>query len=372
MKAIIFANTPDNPNTTFSCMEGEKLRRLKELCRLEKLEVVKEFGEGEFNHLRKFVASHKNPVDIVCYHQTAELRDLQWPVTRIFAHDCVYEPAKSQKLWRNMQLWKFEYLLNRQSLYFSRIDALRNQDKNETIFCTGNQYSEWVNIVTKFLGEHNILFNFENASSQEIIDLHRRLYSVGVYSADYRVQNNNHIAKIMIVLYQHKQHEEKYKYEYFVNCWHMGNSESDGMREVYGPICVESTFDDLFNCFTCPSYSPYQKQNAYLKINISQVKYIDFDKEDIPIGNAKWALTHKHHIYIPENEVRCIIWKPDAQRESDDGLKISVDLKRLIKKVHISENLGQSDTDKVIGLCEKHELSYSLSEATSSILKMTE
>ena len=98
----------------------------------------------------------------------------------------------------------------------------------------------------------------------------------------------------------------------FVNCWHENQAESEFMWRLYGKdegIAIRTTFKDLSESFICES-----------PIHIGQVKYIDYNTDQIPQENALLPLFHKRLIFEHEREVRAISLDPDIENMGLDNV----------------------------------------------------
>ena len=121
----------------------------------------------------------------------------------------------------------------------------------------------------------------------------------------------------------------------FINCWHLNWAESAGMWRLYArtseAVAIRTTFAAL--CEVLPSH-----------IFVGLVKYIDYDTEWLPEGNAFYPFLHKRHSFAHENEVRAI-WQelPSiggkiviGTESKDTGRSVPVDLARFVHGVHVA------------------------------------
>lgn len=117
----------------------------------------------------------------------------------------------------------------------------------------------------------------------------------------------------------------------FVNSWHMNEAESAAMWRVFSSshqsICIQST---------------YKRLRAALpkEVEIGIMKYIFYEHEEIPFGNAWWPLLYKRKAFEYERELRAV--RSDtkyfdcAPNENPQGIFQKVDVQVLIESVYVS------------------------------------
>jgi hypothetical protein len=122
-----------------------------------------------------------------------------------------------------------------------------------------------------------------------------------------------------------------------VNCWHMNDYESAAMWKLYlksnEGIAVQSTYENLRD-------SLIDGEQIFLGL----VKYIDYETELIETGNVLSPFVYKRKSFEHEREVRALVMKFPTKIESDlygrgtiaQGLKIKVDLERLIERIYVA------------------------------------
>jgi hypothetical protein len=119
----------------------------------------------------------------------------------------------------------------------------------------------------------------------------------------------------------------------FVNSWHMNESESAAMWRLYSSttehaICLQSTYRRL-------------RESLPEDIYIGTVKYISYDRDQIPFDDLWWPLLHKRNSFEYERELRAVWSDIESVRSGrhDDkriGIFKNVDLHRLIESVYVS------------------------------------
>ena len=177
------------------------------------------------------------------------------PQANKLAHPCFPQPVDtSVRVWRYLDLAKFIWLLENKKLYLPRIDLLNDP--------------------------------YEGSST--------RLYAL--------LRDQEHSGQISALMRNITQHHRKSMY---VNCWHLGNSESEAMWRLY-----------------CPNESGVAIQLTYRKLVVSIendpfcyigcVSYVDYDTQVFRVeGNSFSPVMHKRSSFAHEQEVRLVKTHPD-------------------------------------------------------------
>jgi hypothetical protein len=141
-----------------------------------------------------------------------------------------------------------------------------------------------------------------------------------------------------------RQDIEKYernREDFFINCWHMNDSESYLMWKVYGDrgCAVQSTFERIQI-----SFDRFEGE-----ILGGVVEYIDFSREEIPVGNVFHAVVRKDLPYRDEREFRLMLWQTGLSNQKIDagpaGIEVKVELNKLIDAIWISPQLKKSPSE---------------------------
>jgi hypothetical protein len=215
-------------------------------------------------------------------------------------HPSLNIPKDDARVWRYMDIGKLVSLLNTATLFFCRLDRLRDP------------YEGLPNTLT--LGE----WKGREASPGQM----GRVY-----------------AENRLWMY--------------VNSWHLNEFESAAMWELYlktfEGIAVETTCGRLRDSF-CAEKSH--------KVFIGTVNYIDYETEPVPSENALFLALHKRRSFAHEQELRALIWlltslDTDIKVPPPEGVNVRVDLLRLIRKVFVSPSAGSWYVDVVAALLEK-------------------
>ncbi len=197
----------------------------------------------------------------------------------------------STKIWRYIDFTKFVSLLDKKALYFTRIDKLSDP--------------------------------FEGTTSRENIRLRPRIYEEIIEKF------KDFPSKISIF-------NEKTRKFYLVNCWHKNNYESAAMWSLYlksdEGIAIQSTIKRLRD-----SIIPAENRS----IDIGKVKYIDYDNDWLPEGNAFYSVLHKRKSFSHENEVRAIYleFATKPKKDNEEAYEIDIDRKIFSHGTYIEVNL---------------------------------
>jgi hypothetical protein len=120
-----------------------------------------------------------------------------------------------------------------------------------------------------------------------------------------------------------------------VSCWHINDGESDAMWKLYAAagsgIAIESTKARLESALKGDG------------IFVDQVRYMDFDNDEIDKGHRHYNLFIKRKSFAHEQELRATILlsKPGA------GTAVLCDMDALIAKIHISPHAPPYYADAV-------------------------
>lgn len=215
-------------------------------------------------------------------------------------NEAFQKPAdENVRIWRYIDFAKFVSMLDSRTLFFARADKLGDP--------------------------------FEGSYSKLNIKLRKEIYD----------KIPEHKLKELSVV------REKLKRFILINCWSMGDCESDVLwkyylKSEYG-VAVQSTFKRLAESFG----KRMQAQNDC--VFIGTVEYTDYETQWIPERNFFYPFLNKRRNFVYENELRAIIkgipektnpaGELQADLESDIcevGIFVPVDLNILIEKIVVS------------------------------------
>jgi len=237
------------------------------------------------------------------------------------------------KLWRYLDIEKFEWLLENKRLFMPTAEDLGDPLEGSQPIGEANWWRDQA-------------ANAEDNDKKQIIETNAK--------------------KIL-------GFSKLFRKNYFVSCWHMNSSDNDKMWRCYTEsaesVAISTTYNNLINL-----------RSAH--VNIGVVRYIDYSTEKLPTTfNLFEYITHKNINFSFENEVRIVAaLLMDEQLESDEfkgnifELEKSPDFKffappinltSLVQKVVIHPNATSEFEEKIKDLCRKHKLP----EPTKSELK---
>jgi hypothetical protein len=123
---------------------------------------------------------------------------------------------------------------------------------------------------------------------------------------------------------------EKKREAFYVNCWHLNDAESYLMWKVYGErgFAIETTVERLQGAFDSTTET----------VEGTVVNYLEYSREEFPIGNVYTTVETKDVPYRDEREFRLLIWKPPAHHlvELKENIRVPVDLGALLRKIYVS------------------------------------
>jgi hypothetical protein len=146
-----------------------------------------------------------------------------------------------------------------------------------------------------------------------------------------------------------------------VNCWHENDGESEAMWRLYADkgnaVAIETSVDALKESI--------QSQESEHRVHIYRVKYVDFFDKDLKPRDCLVEGRHltpllKRLSYQHEKEVRAFIGRvPKDLQESGNieywqptPVRLPVDVKVLVKRVHVSPYSREPLESSVTKICE--------------------
>ncbi len=195
-------------------------------------------------------------------------------------HSMLEGPKDNDRLWKYMSLPKFLNLLNGK-LYFNRIDCFEDV--------------------------------FEGTFPQ-----YNRLHRDEVYGGKCPITQKSYDGIV--------NHAKK---NIYVSCLHKNENETAFMWKLYAGedgVAFVTSFKRLKEAFHD------EKKSIY----ISNVQYIDYEKEFMPESNIFYLSIYKRKSFSHENEVRCIYMNDENKSDKPTGILMTVDLEKLIEKIYVS------------------------------------
>lgn len=216
----------------------------------------------------------------------------------------VFFPRTNYSIVKYLDLTKYISILQRQALFFCRVDKLEDKFEGTTAKPNFDARINWY----KYMRDVEHFFTTP-PTDEEIL---KRVKEQYVF-------------------------DKKIKAISCVNCWNKKNDESAALWKIYSDfskgIMIKSSIASIQNAF----------KKTVNEIQLSEIRYIDYEKEEMPDGNSMYPLIHKHRAYSYEDEVRLIFetsqvgWEHDwAKEEVEEGVYIQMDVTELIEEIIIS------------------------------------
>lgn len=208
-------------------------------------------------------------------------------------------------IWRYMDFWKFLNLLETKSLYFSNSDNLGDNNEGRIPHF----------IYVRMLEEDKKNGNNQNQTLNSFL-------------------------------------ERELRKSHLISSWCFAERESFAMWKMYAKdktgIAIETNLVLLKESF----------KNTSRDIYIGEVNYINEENYYFTTSNMFYPFITKLDFYRFENEIRCIT-VTDSTEIAESKL-VEVDLRSLIKKIHISPNSKPEFRNLIELLKEKNGLEFEL------------
>lgn len=240
----------------------------------------------------------------------------------------VFYPNNNYQVVKYMDLSKFVSLLQRKSLFFCRLDKLEDHFEGTTT------KTNWDNRYNFYASQHLNGSKLKKLTSREI---------------EKAVEED-------------KLAELKIKSLITICCWNIDNSESAALWKIYSDlnqgIMITSKISSLIEAFN----------STEEVIDLSEVKYIDHNKESMPSGNIMYPIIHKHKAYSYERELRLIHsvdftagLKYDwSNEEVEAGKYLKVDINKLVDEIILSPYSPSWFIKMIEDLCNTYGLKTSI------------
>ncbi len=214
-------------------------------------------------------------------------------------HPCFTTPDKNTRLRRYVDLGRFVSLLERRALWFA---------------CPGTFDDPWEGCYPKLHYE------------PDFIAVSMRALGVP----------EEHVNDLVRVEMQSRGMDLHYRDWHAVNCWHMGEAESDALWKLYAEhagIAIVTDVGRLTEALSTFTEAVY----------IGALSYLDPDCGTLPTNNVFWPLVWKRHAFSHEREVRAVVsMGPDVFetiRENACGIPATKRLDPLPKGRYVPANL---------------------------------
>jgi hypothetical protein len=121
----------------------------------------------------------------------------------------------------------------------------------------------------------------------------------------------------------------------FVNCWYASRFDAPEIWEKYGgvnnSVAIKSSIASLRRTL----------EPASQKVYLSNVSYIDYGSEPLPLGNAFLSALHKEKQFQSEREVRALFLEARREEETfipgpEGGIDVQIEVGSLIEDVEVA------------------------------------
>jgi hypothetical protein len=232
------------------------------------------------------------------------------PLTPVFKDDWPYKvPAAQHRIWRYLDLWKFEHMLEHSSLYFRRADKLSDT------------------------GEGRL--SAEGIRGTSLSDV--------AFRSAYKIADQAHAIDVAA--------HENTRGCMFINCWNVDEVESARMWAEYTThsesVAICTTFGQLLTAV--PSE----------ELIISRVKYIDDATARCEFSHTTPFFYKDKRRFSFENELRLVRPLRTGEQvlledEKDFGKLIRVDITRLIDRIVANKNMPEPVIDRLRHIVGKY------------------
>lgn len=273
-----------------------------------------------------------------------------------YKHPLFPEPEGNPIIWRYLDFWKFEHLLQTQTLFFNRADKLIEFDKHE-----GSLTVKEEKLIFQELCGDVLYKQLRKMKATEF---------AGIYLFQDKFIDLENIRNKAYETYAY------YRNKTYVNCWHINEVENYLMWKSYtnmnDSIAIKTNFMNLIDSLQCTPKEIY----------ISQIQYTDFanDNSESKLGGRtpnqfqivldmlfKKTLYFKH-----ENELRLITDNLTYENkyhvamipahinlhelDSNNGMEISIDIDKLIDEIYIAPNANEEFRQQVKNLLIQYNI----------------
>lgn len=236
----------------------------------------------------------------------------------------VFFPESNYQIAKYLDITKFVSLLSLKSLFFCRLDKLED--------------------------------HFEGTTSKPNFELRKESYRY----LNNLFPNRKQLTEEEIEINVKSQYasDEKFKAVNCVCCWNKFKNESAALWKIYSDlhkgVMIKTNINDLISSF----------KDTPEELDLSEIKYIDYEKEYMPDHNLTYPIIHKHNAYYFEDEVRIIntvkygnkfTFDWDSEKVKN-GKYISVDITKLINEVVVSPYAENWYFELISDLCSKYGL----------------
>jgi hypothetical protein len=234
----------------------------------------------------------------------------------------VFFPEENYTIVKYIDLAKFLSLLQTESLFFCRLDKMEDKFEGTSAKLSIKENEEW----------YRDLYEYGHLKSENI---------------------DESVAKDLAV---RQEMEEKFKKLVCISCWNKNIAESYALWKIYSDIdkgiMITSNVKKLINSLA----------ETPENISLSEIKYIDHNKDYFENSNMTFPIIHKHLAYSYEQEIR-LIYQLETEngfiydwKENENGKYLKVNLEILIDEIILSPYSPQWFFNIIHDLLKKYNL----------------
>lgn len=226
--------------------------------------------------------------------------------------------TNNPKIWRFMNFEKFLFLIQKTRLFFASADVI------------ARQFDPW-----------------EGIYPPETLDLTLE---------HFKKSNHENIANNAEKLLGHLKNLKTERVNFFLNCWHINDSETKHMCPTYASRKLGVTIQSDFNRL-CESLANVEK-NVYIAA-------VEYDQKIISTGDVFQPYFNKRKQFKFDQELRCLIWdRIVPPEEPRSGISFEIDLKILIENIFVTPGTAQYEIEAINDMIEKYGFSFKVNKSS--------
>ncbi len=181
--------------------------------------------------------------------------------------------------------------------------------------------------------KHDVIYHIEKEKKRMIEEENKSLEEAEYWGKQKFLQDK---MKLDLIAHGHREIPKGFKTfreKTFINSWHIQEHQSAAMWNLYARnsdgIAIESTYNKLIS-----SIEDYDE----FDINIGTVKYIDYQKNAIPVSHVLSPFLHKRKSFEHEKELRTLIDTTQYGKNSSDP---EINQYREVHGLYVNVNLDE-------------------------------
>lgn len=258
---------------------------------------------------------------------------------------------ESTELQRYMDFAKFVDMLDTRKLFLSRVSCFEDQ-------LEGGLTPTYIMVSN---GMANILEQAICSMPSATKPTDEERTQSEAYKNKLKKDYNNRTYNTVFGRFPHSEVEyetvfKQHRHWVDVSCWHANKTESMAMWKIYGgstnSVCIITNVERL-------SKSVIKKPEY--KLVLSHVHYISHDEDNFKEYHGLAPLMHKSEFYSFENEVRLLIYNPNAdllsKRPDDDrGTVVDINLAQLIQEIRVAHDAPEWFFNLIKSITKKYSV----------------